>query len=423
MQQAGRRCAVGLAVLLITAVGGCGSTPVSSSGSSPSLGGTRTTVTPKSADRSSLRAQPAEVIDFTPVSASGAWAVTAPTAAPGSANRGIERTVNAGAAWSGVTPALPEGLSGRGFTAGDFLNRREAWVPAVSAQQVPKTAELFATTDGGHSWQDLGRLPPACYSSSDSIAAIPSVQFVDHLHGWCGVESGNGDPVGAMYRTLDGGRHWTALDGALSLSRQLPGQTLATMGWHAGFTSPTDGWATTGCPHSATGYTDCLWRSTDGGVAWKPVTLPPPPHSAGQVNLAGVPVGPGPHLAEAAYIGTGIGATDIYRSDNSGRTWRLLRPPGPPTIWQPSLVSGEEWKLIVDRRLLSTSNAGRTWRTLRADRTLTITDDAHTVPATTTFLSPMVGWFILGVEAHTVWRTTDGGTTWRPVPLPTSTHT
>jgi hypothetical protein len=173
VQQAGRRCAVGLAVLLIAAVGGCGSTPISSSGSS-SHGGTTTTVAPKSADRSSLGAQPAEVIDFTPVSASGAWAVTAPTAAPGSANRGIERTVNAGAAWTGVTSALPEGLSGRGFTAGDFLNRREAWVPAVSAQQVPKTAELFATTDGGHSWQDLGRLPPACYSSSDSIAAIPS---------------------------------------------------------------------------------------------------------------------------------------------------------------------------------------------------------------------------------------------------------
>lgn len=98
-------------------------------------------------------------------------------------------------------------------------------MPAVSAQQVPKTAELLGTTDGGDTWQNLGRLPPACYSSSDSIAAIPSVQFVDRLDGWCGVESGNGDPVGAMYRTTDGGRHWSVLDGPLSLSRQLPGQT------------------------------------------------------------------------------------------------------------------------------------------------------------------------------------------------------
>jgi len=87
VQQAARRCAVGLAVLPITAVGGCGSTPISSS-ESPSQGRTTATVAPKSADRSSLGAQPSEVIDFTPVSASETWAVTAHT---GSANRGIER--------------------------------------------------------------------------------------------------------------------------------------------------------------------------------------------------------------------------------------------------------------------------------------------------------------------------------------------
>ncbi len=117
-----------------------------------------------------------------------------------------------------------------------------------------------------------------------------------------------------------------------------------------------------------------LWKSSDGGLTWKPLTDSLPAASIGAIAI----YQPNP---DVVWIGTGernrrnsagVG-TGVYRSLDAGRTWTrmgleatgaidaiLLDPRDPNTVYVGAL--GNTWIDGPDRGVYRSTDGGRTWR-------------------------------------------------------------
>jgi photosystem II stability/assembly factor-like uncharacterized protein len=97
-------------------------------------------------------------------------------------------TTDGGATWARRT--LPSLQSLRKV---EFLNERLGWA-------VGDSETIFATTDGGQSWEQQHR------SGAPPAASLSAVFFADSLHGWAAGGSGAGH--GIILQTSDGGKTW-----------------------------------------------------------------------------------------------------------------------------------------------------------------------------------------------------------------------
>jgi photosystem II stability/assembly factor-like uncharacterized protein len=117
-----------------------------------------------------------------------------------------------------------------------------------------------------------------------------------------------------------------------------------------------------------------VWRSRDGGLSWTPVFDDQPAASIGAVQL----FQPSP---EVVWVGTGEGnprnstsvGKGIFRSLDGGATWQhlgleetekihriVLHPEDPDTAWVGAL--GPTWSDGKERGVYKTTDGGRTWR-------------------------------------------------------------
>ena len=86
-------------------------------------------------------------------------------------------------------------MTGSGVLGSDVLSADVAWVAADAG---PATPQLFRTTDGGQSWQDVGTAPDQC-----------ALQFLSVSNGWCVALQGAMGSMGVeVFRTQNGGGTW-----------------------------------------------------------------------------------------------------------------------------------------------------------------------------------------------------------------------
>ena len=209
-------------------------------------------------------------------------------------------------------------------------------------------AVVYRTADGGGHWTALA-MPKLLLSS---------VFFSDPLHGWVLGSTGSLDQIASsLFSTSDGGEHWVALP-------QPPAWFFAGKGGVAdlAFRRPSEGWMAGETPWPSTVYS-----TIDGGLTWQAHPLPVTPGKGGFVQ-GGAP------LAETnAYLlpGAGVLAVSVDANGNGvamtsfdgGSTWRRLPPPpGETTYGDFTFQDSFNWWAMRYGTLFKSSDAGQSWK-------------------------------------------------------------
>jgi photosystem II stability/assembly factor-like uncharacterized protein len=228
-----------------------------------------------------------------PVSASVAWL--------GGYSGTVLRTTDGGHSWQQVGPPGTSTLQFRDVEAFDASNA------VILAAGSGTDSRIYTTSDGGASWSEA-------FQNDDPNAFYDCMTFLDRQHGLA-----LSDPPNGFFRILgtsDGGQSWhvvnadmpPALPGEAGFAAS--GQCITSIGRHVWFAS-------------GGGAQSRVFRSNDGGQTWSVSTTPiPSSPSAGIFALAflnprhGIAVG-GDFLAPDA------SPNSIAVTDDGGVTWHL----------------------------------------------------------------------------------------------------
>ena len=307
-------------------------------------------------------------------SATSGWALVwsaNPGVIAGDAHILLARTMDGARTWTDVTPAAARPMLTTLYSsqALDPVDSDHAYLAVSHATSDSgdggpvNTTAVFATADSGRTWTES-----AVFTTSAPAARL---NFADPRHGWLLLAPtfrGPGQPATWLYRTSDGGLHWS------------PAATVAPPGNYGmnSFCQPlnltvltaTTGWVSIGCRAQAE-----LLVSHDGGGSWAAQPLPLPAGTLGPPN--------GPAFLTGPQFADGTGFLTV-----------APQPPGTPS-------------------LLDSPDQGQTWQLL------TLPSSAGQYPQVK-FLTPADGVLVTAGPQQALgavfYLTTDGGRSWTPVP-------
>ena len=209
---------------------------------------------------------------------------------------------------------------------------------------------VYRTGDGGAHWTALN-MP---------VVSFSSLFFSDRLHGWIlgTLVSPDQTVTVHLYWTSDGGDNWVPLP-------QPPAWEFAGKGGFADFAfrHPAEGWSGGMTPNQATVYS-----SVDGGLSWQAHPLPVPSGKGGvldgigeplmQANVALIP-GAGVLAVAFGLDGTQVGLTSF----DGGGTWRRVAPPPGETSFGDFVFQDTfHWWATRYGTLWKSSDAGQSWK-------------------------------------------------------------
>ena len=390
---------------------------------SPPSGATRPALTPPATIASSSSTAPpllppdgSNVLGAQLVDKTHGWALvdmaTLQGCCPSSNPQRLEWTADAGSTWSEITPP---GSQQAPLIGVQFRDATEGWV--VMADQPSLPPMIAHTTDSGRHWSS--RRFPSGHAVVGNYASA-AIAFSDADHGWVVVDEGSTSNTfnGIGYRTVDGGRSWTAL------SVPAPGVPY--------FATPTDGWMLRALAPGAGFYV-----THDGATTWQAASVPLPPGYASDLVSYG-PLGAGPGVAgapivEAAFSDPATGSvvgTGFYQSHDLGRSWSLIgtyRVPAPAgNIDAAAILSDTTWYLspraVGQPGIVATTSGGTAWSTRASPA------PSGTAVIALTFGDPEAGWALVNFSGCRAFKadcysttllygTEDGAQTWKQLHL------
>jgi photosystem II stability/assembly factor-like uncharacterized protein len=112
-------------------------------------------------------------------------------------------TGDGGRTWGDLTPESVTQL-----LAATYLDAGHAWALGYVTGGDPGILTVFHSTDGGRTWQ-AASLPVASGEALEPVAAA-SLEFIDQDNGWVALKlpSGSSFSLGRLFATQDGGRTW-----------------------------------------------------------------------------------------------------------------------------------------------------------------------------------------------------------------------
>lgn len=421
-RQRRRRRMIGLVLALLIAVGAIGY-GIDRGGGNSSPRGAKQGASPSSPPTPRQREQ--QLAQAAAKTAIGDAALVAPGVGWAMNGNALWLTTNNGTSWRRITPP---GLRGQDVIArvADvyFIDAKHGWVSAEltgtrSVNGSLRYGGILITSDGGRNWRTVTL--PGCHQCANSYFS-----FLNPQHGFTltAGPSTHGTFIERLYRTSDGGMHWT-----LVRPMGFDGRIV--------FTGPLHGWALTNPSRWA--YKPCcaipigeglIYRTSDGGQSWQRVPLPAPIGYAHERRIATwmhfFHTRDGVIASLALDRATKRLRVLVDVTNDGGATWAVRA--APVSSEQPrrqdgvpyapfSAASTHEWMLFSHARpvLFRTSDGGRNWRT---------------VPMTphgklgsgwaVDFVTADDGWAVV-LAANSIAalvRTIDGGRTWTPLTPP-----
>ena len=321
-----------------------------------------------------------------------------------SASGGVWKSINGGTTFKSVFDK-PD-VQSIGAVTIDPSNPRIVWVgtgEAWTRNSVSVGDGIYKSTDGGENWTNVG------LKDSEHIARIlvdpkdsNTVYACATGHLW------NDNTERGVYKTSDGGKTWRKVlagsnastgCGMLSMSPLEPNTIFASM-WDF----RRQGWTfRSGGPGSG------LYKSSDGGEHWTELTdansqgLPAKPY--GRIALAVAPAKP-----QVVYAMIESANSALFRSDDGGKTWAKMDA-SQFMVWRPFYFANlivdpkDENKIFKpDLMLLLSVNGGRSFSPVSS----AAHGDFHTV-----WIDPVNTNIVYSGDDGGLWRSEDGGTRWK----------
>jgi len=350
------------------------------------------------------------------------------------------RTTDGGAHWTDVSP--PSAFAG-GASRSFFLDASHAWV--VDASWTPGLRFIaHRTTDGGRTWRQgsqvtLGGVSP--FALDQNAQGGLTLDFLDSEHGWLFIaailqpQSPASEPhFDALYRTGDGGLHWTLVStnswsfiGAPFVSGCPWGSPVFTSLTTGFMISPDRTYELGKTQNCATPNRPSLHVTNDGGLTWQFQALSVTGSSLTCASLYTC-VLDAPDFLDRLHgflmLSTQGGTTLLATSDGGG-SWSRRSMPGSlsdeTSIGWLDARNGWAWTssgpLIPTPTvpLYRTRDGGATWARVQANlRYQTADGSVNDIY----FVDDKVGFAVRYTEAagyNWLVRTTDGGLTWTEV--------
>jgi photosystem II stability/assembly factor-like uncharacterized protein len=347
----------------------------------------------------------------------------------GTATGGVWKSDNAGVSWTSIADELPT------LSIGDLAisesNPEIIWLGTGEANHFRASIAgigVYKSTDAGKTWTHMG------LAATQTIGRIlvhptnPDIVYVAATgHEW------TYNPERGVYKTTDGGNTWQkvlyinekigAIDVVMDPTN--PDVLIASMAnrIRLRWSDPTPGG-------------EGLFKTTDGGKTWKPLTngLPPDKTKIGRIGLALCRTKPNvvyafvdnhtptrmPEPGERDSYGrlrtySDIVGAEVYRSDDQGETWRKMSPSdqmferfGGTYGWVFGQIrvdpNNEEVVYLMGLGLYRSSDGGKTWERLGQG----VHGDHHGL-----WIDPSDSSYILNANDGGVYVSYDYGANWR----------
>ena len=323
-----------------------------------------------------------------------------------SASGGVWKSVNGGTTFKPVFDR--EAVQSIGAIAVDPSDSKKVWVGTGESwvrNSVSVGDGIYKSTDGGENWTNMG------LRGSEHISKIlidPKDKNGNTVLACATGPLWSDSDERGVYKTSDGGKSWRKVLGGANAStgcgliaRSLAEpETIYASLWDF----RRQGWTfRSGGPGSG------IYRSTDGGEHWTEINdsnskgLPDKPW--GRVALAVAPSKP-----QVIYANIESKKSALYRSDDGGKNWTRLDA-GRFMIWRPFYFGNlivdpkDENKIFKpDGVLLLSVNGGRSFSIVSNNAH----GDFHDV-----WISPLDPNVVYAGDDGGLWRSEDGGTRWK----------
>lgn len=363
-------------------------------------------------------------------SLSDGWATQTPTGA----TLQLIHTTDGGKTWQDVTPAIktvgdvnvtklnPFGQNEFTATFPSANHAVLAWaVPRGNSgnQLVSDNILIETTVDGGHTWATSEITDSLMEKFGQKPVAL---DFINNKDGWLTTMPTDGGGVmfirEVLYKTTDGGIHWTKVSQTkLSKAGTLPSTNA----------SPGEGWVS--FINQQVGFTlkepptqtdllnptkPSLYRTTDGGATWRPVTMPslpqpyhvvknrvlPPQAFGNKVILPVVTETANPDTYTLSMYGSNDDGRHFTKERGTVSFKENVRLPIQYGFWDAQ--NGWFWLGGV---LYTTTDGGQTITKVN-------TDHVFNKPSDNSVISWQNQSTALVTTQNSIWETTDGGQHW-----------